>query len=100
MPWHYQLQRPGSTCPCCKTGSSLPPAVPLDGRASPRSVAGVASRRRSRLESCRLSSLEQNILDIRRTEEDVPGYLIPDIYTQYHLTGVVTELLVRVFYIT
>jgi hypothetical protein len=59
-----------------------------------------ASRRvwRGRLESCRLGSLEQHILGVQRTEEDVPGYLIPDIYTQYHRTGVVTEMLVRVFY--
>jgi uncharacterized protein len=59
-----------------------------------------ASRRvwRGRLESCRLSSLEEHILGVQRTEEDVPGYLIPDIYRQYYLSGVVTDMLVRVFY--
>jgi hypothetical protein len=59
-----------------------------------------ASRRvwRGRLESCRLGSLEEHILGIQRSEEDVPGYLIPDIYRQYYLTGVVTDMLVRVFY--
>ena len=53
---------------------------------------------RGRLESCRLSSLEEHILGVQRTEEDVPGYLIPDIYRQYYLSGVITDMLVRVFY--
>jgi uncharacterized protein YprB with RNaseH-like and TPR domain len=59
-----------------------------------------ASRRvwRDRLESCRLGSLEEHILGVQRSEEDVPGYLIPDIYRQYYLSGVVTDMLVRVFY--
>jgi len=59
-----------------------------------------ASRRvwRGRLESCRLASLEEHILGVQRSEEDVPGYLIPDIYRQYYLSGVVTDMLVRVFY--
>jgi hypothetical protein len=59
-----------------------------------------AARRvwRGRLESCRLSSLEQHILDVRRTEEDVAGFLIPDIYRQYYLSGTTSDLLVRVFY--
>jgi len=59
-----------------------------------------AARRvwRGRLESCRLSSLEQHILDVQRTEEDVAGFLIPDIYRQYCLSGTVSDLLVRVFY--
>lgn len=59
-----------------------------------------AARRiwRGASESCRLSSLEQYVLHIRRSEEDVPGYLIPDIYRRYYLTAVVSDLLVRVFY--
>ncbi|MCU0502073.1 MAG: ribonuclease H-like domain-containing protein, partial [Anaerolineae bacterium] len=59
-----------------------------------------AARRvwRGRLDSCRLSSLEEHILGVQRSEEDVPGYLIPDIYRQYYLSGVVTDMLVRVFY--
>jgi uncharacterized protein YprB with RNaseH-like and TPR domain len=36
-----------------------------------------------RLESCRLSSLERSILGVARTEEDVPGYLIPAMYFAY-----------------
>lgn len=48
--------------------------------------------------SCSLGSLEQNVLRLERTTEDVPGYLIPDIYRQYYLTGAATEMLARVFY--
>ncbi len=48
--------------------------------------------------SCSLGSLEHNVLGLARTTEDVPGYLIPDIYRQYYLTGVTTEMLARVFY--
>ena len=59
-----------------------------------------ASRRvwRTRLESCRLTSLEQNILGVQRSEDDVPGYQIPDIYREYYRSGVVSNMLVRVFY--
>jgi hypothetical protein len=53
---------------------------------------------RARVGSCRLGSLEQNVLGIQRTVEDVPGYLIPDIYRDYYHTGTITEMLVRVFY--
>ena len=48
--------------------------------------------------SCSLGNLEHNVLGLQRTTEDVPGYLIPDIYRQYYLTGVTTEMLARVFY--
>ncbi len=53
---------------------------------------------RGAVESCRLCSLERSVLNVQRTEEDVPGYLIPDIYHRYYLTGMVSDLLVRVFY--
>lgn len=53
---------------------------------------------RARWQSCSLGSLERNVLGVARTAEDVPGYLIPDIYRQYYRTGEVTDLLVRVFY--
>lgn len=42
---------------------------------------------RERLESRALGSLEVNILGLHRTEEDVPGYLIPQIYFDYLRTG-------------
>jgi uncharacterized protein YprB with RNaseH-like and TPR domain len=53
---------------------------------------------RGRLDSCRLGSLEQQVLGVRRTEEDVPGWLIPEIYRDYYRTGVANEILARVFY--
>ncbi len=40
-----------------------------------------------RLESCALSSLEKHILGVSRTEEDVPGWLIPSIYFAYVRSG-------------
>ncbi|PKO21897.1 MAG: hypothetical protein CVU38_12275 [Chloroflexi bacterium HGW-Chloroflexi-1] len=53
---------------------------------------------RGRLDSCRLGSLEQHVLGIDRTEEDVPGWMIPDIYRDYYRTGIATDMLARVFY--
>jgi hypothetical protein len=53
---------------------------------------------KARWGSCSLGSLERNVLALQRTAEDVPGYLIPDIYRQYYLTGVATEMLAHVFY--
>lgn len=40
-----------------------------------------------RLESCALSSLERHVLGVHRTEEDVPGWLIPSLYFRYVHTG-------------
>lgn len=42
---------------------------------------------RGRLASCALSSLEQNILGVPRTHDDVPGALIPQMYVDYLRTG-------------
>jgi hypothetical protein len=42
---------------------------------------------RGRLASCSLGSLEQNVLGVPRTDEDVPGELIPDMYVHYLRTG-------------
>jgi hypothetical protein len=47
---------------------------------------------RGRLESCALSSLEQHILDVRREQADVPGYLIPEMYVHYVRTGDASEM--------
>lgn len=52
---------------------------------------------RRRLGSCALGALEQTLLGVRRTEEDVPGWLIPSLYMDYLRTGDAREL-VRVFY--
>ena len=52
---------------------------------------------RSRLVSCSLSSLEESLLGIHRSHEDVPGWLIPGLYMDYLRSGDAREL-VRVFY--
>jgi uncharacterized protein YprB with RNaseH-like and TPR domain len=45
-----------------------------------------------RLESCALSSLEDDVLGVKRTGEDVPGWLIPSLYTDYARTGDAREM--------
>ena len=52
---------------------------------------------RRRLQSCRLINLEQMILAQERTEEDVPGSLIPALYMDYMRTGRAGEMS-RIFY--
>jgi len=52
---------------------------------------------RARLGSCALGSLEQSLLGLQRTHEDVPGFLIPGLYHDYLRSGDGRELL-RVFY--
>lgn len=50
-----------------------------------------------RLQSCRLINLEAEILGMQRSEEDVPGHLIPQLYTDYLQDGNAGDLR-RVFY--
>jgi uncharacterized protein YprB with RNaseH-like and TPR domain len=45
-----------------------------------------------RLDSCALSSLEEEILGVQRTQEDVPGYLIPGLYLDYVRSGDAREM--------
>ncbi len=52
---------------------------------------------RGKLPSCALSALERDVLGVGRTEEDVPGYLIPDVYLDYVLQGR-TRPMAGVFY--
>ncbi|MCE1255168.1 MAG: ribonuclease H-like domain-containing protein [Anaerolineae bacterium] len=52
---------------------------------------------KSRLPSRTLGDMERNILDIYRTEEEVPGWMIPDMYFDYLSTGDARPLS-RVFY--
>ena len=52
---------------------------------------------RDRLPSCALSSLEAHVLGVQRTQEDVPGYLIPQMYLDYLRTGDARDML-RVMY--
>ena len=42
---------------------------------------------RDRLPSRTLGSIEENILGARRTEEDIPGWMVPSIYFDYIKTG-------------
>lgn len=52
---------------------------------------------RNRLGSCALGSLEGSLLGLRRSQDDVPGWLIPSLYNNYLRSGDAREL-VRVFY--
>lgn len=52
---------------------------------------------KKRLVSCALSSLEREVLAVRRTGEDVPGYEIPSRYFAYQRSGDANGLL-GVFY--
>ncbi len=42
---------------------------------------------RVRLPSCALSSLEEHILGVQRSGQDVPGWMVPEIYFQYLRDG-------------
>ncbi len=42
---------------------------------------------RDRLPSRTLGSIEENILGLQRTEEDIPGWMVPTIYFDYIKTG-------------
>jgi uncharacterized protein YprB with RNaseH-like and TPR domain len=50
-----------------------------------------------RLASCALSNLEVEILGLQRTQEDVPGWLIPDLFQDYARSGDAREM-PRIFY--
>jgi uncharacterized protein YprB with RNaseH-like and TPR domain len=50
-----------------------------------------------RLQSCALSSLESEVLGVRRTQADVPGWLIPSLYAEYARSGDACEM-PRIFY--
>jgi tetratricopeptide (TPR) repeat protein len=52
---------------------------------------------RRRLQSCRLIHLEESILGVRRSEEDVPGHLIPQLYGAYVQDGDASAMR-RIFY--
>ncbi len=52
---------------------------------------------RARVGSCALGSLERSLLGLHRTEEDVPGWLIPALYLDYLRTRDARPL-TRVFY--
>jgi uncharacterized protein YprB with RNaseH-like and TPR domain len=47
---------------------------------------------KNQLMSCALKDLEREILEMERSEEEVPGWMIPDIYFEYLRTGVADKL--------
>jgi hypothetical protein len=62
-------------------------------------------RWRLRLPSCALGALERDVLDYGRSQEDVPGWLIPSMYSDYArgaaagtLSPATVDDIVRVFY--
>lgn len=52
---------------------------------------------RKTLESCALKDLEREILTLQRSEDEVPGWMVPEIYFDYLRTGE-TKLLTNVIY--
>ena len=50
-----------------------------------------------RLDSCALSSLEAKVLGVRRTQADVPGWMIPGLYQEYVRSGDAGDM-PRIFY--
>jgi uncharacterized protein YprB with RNaseH-like and TPR domain len=47
---------------------------------------------RRALSDCRLGTLEKEVLGVRRTEEDVPGALIPGMYLDYLRSGEIHDM--------
>lgn len=71
---------------------ALPPTheeSPLLAESNPHLDLLMPARRlwRRRLGSCRLVNLEDKILGIQRSAADVPGHLIPMLYTEYARSG-------------
>ena len=73
--------------------------VPLLNEGSPHLDLLLPARRlwKRRLQSCRLVNLESAILGLERSQEDVPGFLIPQLYVDYVRSGRAGEMQ-RVFY--
>ncbi|NKQ35261.1 MAG: hypothetical protein HF973_06530 [Chloroflexi bacterium] len=80
-------------------GRFLMNRLPSDIRQRPHLDLLPPSRRlwRARLGSVALGALEPALLGVRRTQEDVPGWMIPGLYHQYLRSGDGREL-ARVFY--
>jgi len=50
-----------------------------------------------RLKQCNLGNIEKEILDFYRTNEDIPGYLVPEFYRNYILDGDASQI-ANIFY--
>jgi hypothetical protein len=70
---------------------------PLEGMAHLDLLPAARQRWRLRLPSCAMGVLEKEILGFQRSQEDVPGWLIPAIYQDYARTGDGAPV-ARVFY--
>jgi len=68
----------------------IPPALSV----KPNLDLLMLSRRiwRNVLTSCSLGSLEYHILDVRRDQQDIPGFLIPQLYRDYLQTRVADDM--------
>ncbi len=73
--------------------------VPLINEGSPHLDLLLPARRlwKRRLQSCRLINLETEVLGLERSQSDVPGFLIPQLYVDYVRSGRAGEM-ARVFY--
>ncbi len=73
--------------------------VPILQEGSPHLDLLLPARRlwKRRLQSCRLVNLESAILGLERSQDDVPGFLIPQLYVDYVRSGRAGEMQ-RVFY--
>ena len=70
--------------PLLRTRCTLARAVPSWGGARHMDLLTLSRHfYRGRLSSCSLSSIERNVLGLRRGEEDVPGSEIPRMYAQF-----------------
>jgi len=50
-----------------------------------------------RLKQCNLGNIEKEILDFYRTDEDIPGYLVPEFYRNYIVDGDASQI-AKIFY--
>ncbi len=50
-----------------------------------------------RLKQCNLGNIEKEILSFFRTDEDIPGYLVPEFYRNYILNGDPSQI-AKIFY--
>ncbi|MDD2522859.1 MAG: ribonuclease H-like domain-containing protein [Anaerolineaceae bacterium] len=50
-----------------------------------------------RLKQCNLGNIEKEILEFYRTNEDIPGYLVPEFYRNYILDGDASQI-ANIFY--
>lgn len=50
-----------------------------------------------RLKQCNLGNIEKEILEFYRTDEDIPGYLVPEFYRNYIVDGDASQI-AKIFY--